>query len=317
MNAWPYRDYVIASFNEDKPYDQFIKEQLAGDALNADAATAFLVGGATDRVKSKDPVLTANQRADELHDMVSTTSATFLGLTLNCARCHDHKFDPIPTKDYYGFVAMLQGVQHGERPMRDPDAVRNEKHLAELRQELAPLETKLASYQPRAHLGRVVLIDDSDSERTTAIEQPTNGQPILYSSGRERGQAGRSWRSLAASRSRDELSLLVDGGRHAGGSFQLGTQSQRTFSRLALLGAWTTHASDARYLLDRDGDLKTTNDQTEIAKINRRNFADAMPAVAEQRRWSGFQLAGCMSSVRTAFLSFALVIMVVRPAPTS
>ena len=118
-NAWPYRDYVIKAFNDDKPYDQFIREQLAGDAFGEDAATGFLVGGTKDRVGSKDPVLTANQRADELHDMVSTTAATFLGLTLNCARCHDHKFDPIPTKDYYGFVAMLQGVQHGERLWRN------------------------------------------------------------------------------------------------------------------------------------------------------------------------------------------------------
>ncbi|MBX7208602.1 MAG: DUF1553 domain-containing protein [Verrucomicrobiaceae bacterium] len=118
-NAWPYRDYVIKAFNDDKPFDQFIKEQLAGDAFNADAATGFLVGGGKDRVGSKDPVLTANQRADELHDMVSTTAATFLGITLNCARCHDHKFDPIPTKDYYGFIAMLQGVQHGERLWRE------------------------------------------------------------------------------------------------------------------------------------------------------------------------------------------------------
>ena len=131
-NAWPYRDYVVSAFNADKPFDQFIKEQLAGDALNADAATGFLVGGAKDRVGSKDPVLTANQRADELHDMVSTTAATFLGITLNCARCHDHKFDPIPAKDYYGFIAMLQGVQHGERLWRqrtDAPQVKEEKNL--------------------------------------------------------------------------------------------------------------------------------------------------------------------------------------------
>lgn len=118
-NAWPYRDYVIQAFNEDKPYDQFIRDQIAGDAFHADAATGFLVGGAKDRVGSKDPVLTANQRADELHDMVSTTASAFLGVTLNCARCHDHKFDPIPMKDYYGFIALLQGVHHGERLWRE------------------------------------------------------------------------------------------------------------------------------------------------------------------------------------------------------
>ncbi len=84
-NAWPYRDYVIRAFNQDLPYDRFIMEQLAGDALGADEATGFLVGGPWDQVKSPDPVLTAQQRADELHDMTSTTGSAFLGLTVGCA----------------------------------------------------------------------------------------------------------------------------------------------------------------------------------------------------------------------------------------
>src|SRR5262249_4683058 len=70
--AWPYRDWVIQSLNADKPYARFVREQLAGDTLGADAATGFLVAGAWDAVKSPDPVLTSQQRADELHDMVST-----------------------------------------------------------------------------------------------------------------------------------------------------------------------------------------------------------------------------------------------------
>jgi mono/diheme cytochrome c family protein len=73
--AWPYRDYVIRAFNEDKPYDQFIREQLAGDAFGVDEATGFIVGGPNDLVKSPDPVLTANQRADELHDIVARQAA--------------------------------------------------------------------------------------------------------------------------------------------------------------------------------------------------------------------------------------------------
>ncbi|HKX62981.1 MAG TPA: DUF1549 domain-containing protein, partial [Verrucomicrobiae bacterium] len=89
-NAWRFRDYVIAAFNQDKPYDQFIREQLAGDALGIDVATGFLVGGPVDIVGSPDPVLTAQQRADELDDIVSTTGTAFLGLTLGCARCHSH-----------------------------------------------------------------------------------------------------------------------------------------------------------------------------------------------------------------------------------
>ena len=90
-NAWPYRDYVIRAFNDDKPYDQFILEQLAGDALGAEAATGFLVAGPWDQVKSPDPVLTSNQRADELHDMVNTTGTAFLGLSNRSGHEHDRK----------------------------------------------------------------------------------------------------------------------------------------------------------------------------------------------------------------------------------
>ena len=117
-NAWPYRDYVIRSFNEDKPFDRFVMEQIAGDALGADEATGFLVAGPWDQVKSPDPVLTAQQRADELHDMVSTTGSAFLGLTVGCARCHSHKFDPISQTDYYALTAAFAGVRHGERAVQ-------------------------------------------------------------------------------------------------------------------------------------------------------------------------------------------------------
>jgi len=120
--AWRFRDYIIASFNDDKPYDQFVREQIAGDALGVDVATGFLVGGAKDIVGSPDPVLTAQQRADELDDMVNTTGTAFLGLTLGCARCHSHKFDPISHREYYAMSAVFSGVQHGERALPLPPA---------------------------------------------------------------------------------------------------------------------------------------------------------------------------------------------------
>ncbi len=150
-NAWPYRDYVIAAFNGDKPYDRFVAEQLAGDALGADAATGFLVAGAYDRVKSPDVVLTLQQRADELHDMVATTASTFLGLTVGCARCHDHKFDPISQTDYYALKAVFAGVQHGERPVERPDAAQERlARAAALRRELAEVERELDAAAPLA-----------------------------------------------------------------------------------------------------------------------------------------------------------------------
>ena len=142
-NAWPYRDYCIASFNDDKPFDQFVREQIAGDALGVHPATGFLVGGPYDQVKSPDIVLTSNQRADELHDMVSTTASAFLGLTVGCARCHDHKFDPVPQTDYYRIKAVFEGVKHGERPLPNP------KEDAERQRQIAAVEREVASANER------------------------------------------------------------------------------------------------------------------------------------------------------------------------
>ncbi|MEO8498356.1 MAG: DUF1549 domain-containing protein, partial [Planctomycetota bacterium] len=122
-NAWHFRDYVIDALNEDKPYDQFIKEQIAGDALGADAATGFLVAGPYDLVKGQDPMLSLVQRQDELADIINTTGTAFLGLTLGCARCHSHKFDPITQRDYYAIQAIFAGVQHADRTLPlSPDA---------------------------------------------------------------------------------------------------------------------------------------------------------------------------------------------------
>ena len=116
-NAYYYRDYVIESFNNDKPYNEFVVEQLAGDTLGVDEATGFLVGGPYDIVKSPDISLTLMQREDELADYVNTTSTTFLALTVGCARCHNHKFDPILQRDYYAMQAVFAGVEHAERQM--------------------------------------------------------------------------------------------------------------------------------------------------------------------------------------------------------
>lgn len=111
--AWRYRDYVIRSFNADKPYDRFIKEQLAGDELDRRdpdcvTATGYYRLGLFD----DEPVDPDQTRYDELDDWVATTSQVFLAMTMNCARCHDHKIDPLPQKDYYQLVAFFQDVEH-------------------------------------------------------------------------------------------------------------------------------------------------------------------------------------------------------------
>ncbi|MFM9962497.1 MAG: DUF1553 domain-containing protein [Planctomycetaceae bacterium] len=158
-NAWPYRDYVIRSFNEDKPYDQFVFEQLAGDTIGADEATGFLVGGPWDQVKSPDLGLTLQQRADELHDMVNTTGSVFLGLTVGCARCHNHKFDPISQLDYYGMKACFAGVQHGDRPLRTADFDQRQLRAATIREQLAVIETELNRLDPQAKRNGAVFVE--------------------------------------------------------------------------------------------------------------------------------------------------------------
>ena len=126
-NAWPYRDWVIRSLNADKPYDRFVQEQLAGDVLgkgdpDVEAGTGFLVAGIHDTVGNQTEEGTRQQRANDLDDIVGTTSETFLGLTAGCAKCHDHKFDPIPQRDFYRLAAVFSGVRHGERPLIRPEA---------------------------------------------------------------------------------------------------------------------------------------------------------------------------------------------------
>ena len=119
-NAWPYRDWVIQAFNGDMPYDEFARLQIAGDVLAPEAgvvATGFLVAGGFDTVgqAQQSAAMKAVVRQDELEDIVGTIGQTFLGLTVQCARCHDHKFDPVQTEEYYRLTAAVAGVRHGER----------------------------------------------------------------------------------------------------------------------------------------------------------------------------------------------------------
>ncbi len=126
--AWRYRDYVVGSFNNDKPYDQFIIEQLAGDLLPAtgDPPHPPLQKGGQGGVTAEQVIATGflmvgpkalaeadfeQCRMDIVDDQIDTTGRTFLGLTLGCARCHDHKYDPVPTVDYYSLAGIFRGAE--------------------------------------------------------------------------------------------------------------------------------------------------------------------------------------------------------------
>jgi hypothetical protein len=124
-HAWPYRDWVVHALNADMPYAEFARLQLAGDLLrpqDADAVTAtgFLVAGCYDTVgqTQQSAIMKRVVRQDELEDIAGTVGQTFLGLTVNCARCHDHKFDPIRQVEYYRLTAALGGVRHGTRTVQ-------------------------------------------------------------------------------------------------------------------------------------------------------------------------------------------------------
>lgn len=294
-NAWRYRDYVIRAFNDDKPFDRFVREQIAGDAYGADEATGFLVGGPWDQVKSPDPGLTAQQRADELHDMVSTTGSAFLGLTVGCARCHDHKFDPISTHDYYAMTACLAGVHHGERGMKSPEGAAREQHANELREEARTIEADLRRFVPIAHLGRMLLIDEQSANTSEAgprVAELVPRQGIAqHKSGTARGEQNDP----------GDLNRLPNLGKSY--TWYRTAPHQDAFAWTpGVAGRWrvwlswgcgpASHITDARYVLDLDGDLQTQNDQQELLQVDQRKFADGSDPDATALFWSGFADAG-------------------------
>ena len=149
-NAWPYRDYVIRSFNSDTPYSRFAQEQIAGDVLfpgTADGVVAlgFIAAGPWDYVghvelpETKTDGLIA--RYNDRDDMVMNTMSTFLSLTVHCARCHDHKFDPISQEEYYSLQAVFAGVDRADRPFdSDPKvAARRRRLMSEKSKEIDAL----------------------------------------------------------------------------------------------------------------------------------------------------------------------------------
>ena len=145
-NIWRYRDYVIQSFNDDKPYDRFVKEQIAGDEaypgdLNARVATGFL-RHYTD--ETNQPVMEL-RRQEILNDLTDTVGGVFLGMTMACARCHDHKFDPIRQKDYYRLQAFFANVR------ADDDAILLKGA------DLAAYQAKLADWDSRTKAIRAEL----------------------------------------------------------------------------------------------------------------------------------------------------------------
>ncbi len=149
--AWRYRDYVIQSFNKDKPYNQFLEEQIAGDVLwpgrdEANIATGFLAAGPWDfvgQVENKSPVSKRKARALDLDDMITQVMSTTIATTANCARCHDHKLDPISQKDYYGLKAVFASLKREERIVNPAELTSNQQMIAHIQKKTSELLREL------------------------------------------------------------------------------------------------------------------------------------------------------------------------------
>ena len=144
-NAWPYRDWVINALNHDKPYDRMIFEQLAGDTVGEDAALGFLVAGPANLPGQigRDEAAMRGARQDELDEVIRTVSQGLLGLNVGCARCHDHKFDPILQRDYYAMQGIFAGLRYGNRRLRGSLDDEWAQQLPALRKRLQTLEADL------------------------------------------------------------------------------------------------------------------------------------------------------------------------------
>ncbi len=154
-HAWPYRDYVIRAFNKDTPYDQFIREQIVGDALGEDAATGFLITASVllPGQIGADDVSKRLARQDAIDEMVVNIGQTFLGLSVGCARCHDHKFDPISARDYFAMQAFVAGVEYEDREMRTSETESQRRADEKLKARVLEIDQSLAKFVPLARPG--------------------------------------------------------------------------------------------------------------------------------------------------------------------
>ena len=292
-NAWPYRDYVISAINNDTPYNRFIREQIAGDQAGQPAATGFLVTaaallpgqiGADDESKRL-------ARQDELAEIIINTGQTFLGLTIGCARCHDHKFAPISAKDYYAFQGFFAGVDYGDRsvPSREASAARRA-----IESRIALIDNRLAQYVPLARAGDGARPDSSvkrqkvnarvNIDRFTpvkaskvrlTVKKTNNLEPcideleIFDDSGTNIALASRGGKASASgsnvSPNRHEL-RLVNNGEYGNSSSWMSNETGGGWVQIDLPGTFTIdRVAWGRDRLGKFGDRLATDYKIEVA----------------------------------------------------
>ena len=191
-DSWRYRDYVVAAFNDDLPFDQFVREQIAGDLLAAPdgapvntrgvVATGFLALGPM-ALAQRDPI---QKKYDVVDEQIDTTSKAFLGLTVACARCHDHKFDPILTSDYYALAGIFastrtfddwrrNGSRYHKEPLVAPDVYRRHKQAADALERLERIRRIALQAAKLRYVATGPATRIADHMRASAGDLPENG----------------------------------------------------------------------------------------------------------------------------------------------
>ena len=214
-DAWRYRDYVIEAFNEDRPFDQFMREQVAGDLMPSDSvadrrrkivATAFLAIGNTNLEEQDKKQL----RMDVVDEQLETIGRAFLAQSLSCARCHDHKFDPIPTRDYYALAGILRStraMEHAnvskwieaplpEEPQREREIAGHEKAVAALQARVKEARQQMAGAAAGRNVAVTslegVVVDDAAAKKVGAWKASSHnagfvGDGYLHDENAEKG----------------------------------------------------------------------------------------------------------------------------------
>ena len=167
--AWRYRDWVIKAFNSDMPYDRFVTHQLSGDVSGHPVATGYLVAGPHNEVGEATKQGQLENAQNETADMLNTVGTSLLGVTLGCARCHNHKFDPITQTDFYSVQAVFSGVNHGVTHV--PISAEQQRAIAELDTGIQRLRDRLRPYQANPGLRESV-----NSIRNVETFSPTNAK---------------------------------------------------------------------------------------------------------------------------------------------
>ncbi|MGE3820613.1 MAG: PSD1 and planctomycete cytochrome C domain-containing protein, partial [Isosphaeraceae bacterium] len=305
-NAWRYRDYVVASFNADMPYDRFLKEQIAGDLLPAAdesarhaaiTGTGFLVLGPK-MLAEDDPV---KMEMDIVDEQVDTVGKVFLGLTLGCARCHDHKFDPIPTHDYYAMAGIFKSTKSmanhkvvamwHERALADAERrAALEAHNA--RKVAAEAAVKAATARARKALNAEATTRVADYLLAAKVAIET-GQPVAEVS-RERNLQPKfleRWVKTLTLAKDDPGSVFRDWLER--GDPELAAEYQRRFDRAAGPSGTTDLAAFRKVLDDPEGPLSAPRknaeefypaeaaDRLESAKAEVKSLEESAPAIPE------------------------------------